>query len=204
MHNFISTLAAILPALAAAAPLDQHQHQQLGARDDNPGCQAAGFGGDFAWTVKDFDYHASYIFTTPAHQNSWGYVSFNLSNPALAYEAQCSAASSQLSDFFYGNFPYTCTVPDADAGGSTTTETTFDFSRPSGVLDVNQTWVCSDADPQYPTTFHAYGTANLTLSCTVETVNNPDWQIGEIYSSRTVTCDLVTVPVKPYQITAVA
>ncbi|CAJ2506636.1 Uu.00g078220.m01.CDS01 [Anthostomella pinea] len=191
MHSFISTLATILP-LAAAAPYG------LSMRDSNPGCQAASFG-NFTWTVEDFDYHASYIFTTPAHQNSWGYASFNLTNPALTYKASCSASSDQLSDFFYGNFPYKCTVPDGS-----TTETSFDFSRPSGHLDVNQTWSCSDQDPKYPITVIASGSANLTLDCTDVTQQNPDWQLGQIYSSRTVTCGLVTVPLKPSQIRAVA
>ncbi|KAI0840328.1 hypothetical protein F5Y06DRAFT_262363 [Hypoxylon sp. FL0890] len=191
MRTFISTIATLLP-LAVAAPLDLH------TRDSNPGCQAASFG-DFAWTVENFDYHASYIFTTPAHQNSWGYVNFNLTNPALEYQAICSASSDQLSDFFYGTMQYKCTVPDGS-----TTETTFDFSRPSGVLDVNQTWTCSDTDPQYPTTIHAYGTANLTLSCTDETWINPNWTMGQIYSDRDVKCTPVTIPLKPYEMTAVA
>ncbi|KAI0126791.1 hypothetical protein BJ170DRAFT_684372 [Xylariales sp. AK1849] len=191
MHGLISTFATILP-LAAAAPFG------LNTRDSNAGCQAASQG-TFAWTVEDFDYHASYIFTTPAHQNSWGYVNFNLTNPALEYKASCSAASDQLSDFFYGTMPYTCTEPDGS-----TTESTFDFSRPSGQLNINQTWVCSDQDPEYPATFSGYGQVNLTLACTDTTWQNSNWTMGQIYSDRTVTCDKVTVPVKPYKMTAVA
>ncbi|KAI0887614.1 uncharacterized protein GGS22DRAFT_157609 [Annulohypoxylon maeteangense] len=191
MFNFISTLVTLLP-LAIAAPVG------LSTRDSNPGCQAASFG-NFAWQVENFDYHASYIFTTPAHQNSWGYVNFNLTNPALEYKAVCSATSNQLSDFFYGTMAYNCTVPDGS-----TTKTTFDFSRPSGALNVNQTWTCSDEDPQYPTTIHAYGAANLTLACTDETHINPNWTLGQIYSDREVKCTPVTIPLKPYQMTAVA
>ncbi|KAI1477833.1 hypothetical protein F4774DRAFT_387847 [Daldinia eschscholtzii] len=191
MRSFISTITALLP-LVATAPVE------LNNRDSNPGCQDASFG-DFKWTIENFDYHASYIFTTPAHQNSWGYVNFNLTNPALEYQAICSASSNQLSDFFYGTMPYTCTVPEGY-----TTKTTFDFSRPSGKLNVNQTWTCSDTDPQYPTTINAYGTVNLTLACTDETWINPNWTMGQIYSDRTVKCEPVTLPLKPYQMTAVA
>ncbi|KAI1503304.1 hypothetical protein F5X99DRAFT_110772 [Biscogniauxia marginata] len=191
MRSFLSTIVSVLP-LVAAAPFG------LDSRDSNPGCQDASLN-NFAWTIENFDYHASYIFTTPAHQNSWGYVNFNLTNPALEYKAQCSATSNQLSDFFYGTMPYKCTGPEGS-----TTETTFSFSRPSGQLDLNQTWVCSDADPQYPTTFHAYGSVNLTLECTDVTTTNPDWEIGQIYSNREVKCDLVNVPLKPSQINAVA
>ncbi|KAK4201149.1 hypothetical protein QBC40DRAFT_339263 [Triangularia verruculosa] len=46
------------------------------------------------WTVHDFDFHASYVFTNPAHQNSWGYmcrpagarVGFKFSRPAGTLE----------------------------------------------------------------------------------------------------------------------
>jgi hypothetical protein len=138
MNKLVTVLASILP-LALAAP------SGLTPRDDNPGCQDKSFN-NFEWSVEDFDYHASYIFTTPAHQNSWGYASFNLTNPALTYKATCSASSNQLSDFFYGTVNYECTVPDPESP----TGTTFSFNRPSGQLDLNQTWVCSDQDPQYP------------------------------------------------------
>ncbi|KAL7626117.1 hypothetical protein AAE478_002887 [Parahypoxylon ruwenzoriense] len=191
MRGFISTIATLLP-LAVAAPLD------LPARDSNPGCQDASFG-NFSWTIEDFVYHADYVFTTPAHQNSWGFVDFNLTNPALEYQAVCSARSNQLSDFFYGTMAYSCVVPDGS-----TTKTTFDFSRPSGVLNVNQTWTCSDTDPTYPTTINAYGTVDLNLSCTDETWINPNWTMGQIYSDRIVRCEPVTLPLKPYKMTAIA
>lgn len=96
------------------------------------------------WTITDLEYHASYIFSTPAHQNSWGYVSFNVTNPAVPYVVPCTAASSQLSDFFYGTMIYECPVP-AGSGGALT----FTYNRPTGELALNQTWICRD-DPQYP------------------------------------------------------
>lgn len=139
MYHSLLSLASLL-VLASARPFG------LKTRDANPGCTSHSFG-DFAWGLVGFDYHASYVFTTPAHQNSWGYVNFNLTNPALTYPAICSAASSQLSDFFYGNFEYTCTLPaDVDSA----TSTTFEFNRASGLLNVTQTWTCSDVDAQYP------------------------------------------------------
>ncbi|KAK0612782.1 hypothetical protein B0T17DRAFT_459803, partial [Bombardia bombarda] len=142
------------------------------------------------WTVQNFDYHASYIFSTPAHQNSWGYVNFNLTNNlSPPTTAVCSAASSQLSDFFYGTVSYACTLPaDAPEGSAVG----FLFSRPSGKLDIHETVVVGSK------TFTASGSANLTLSCTDSgTVVTPDWQIGEIYSVRDVECAPVTVKVKP-------
>lgn len=105
---------------------------------------------NFAWTVTDFEYHASYVFSTPAHQNSWGYVDFNLSNPAVPDAvATCHAASNQLSDFFYGTVWYDCALNGTTTGGGPA-PATFAFSRPSGELKVNQTWTCDDQDPKYP------------------------------------------------------
>lgn len=93
------------------------------------------------WTVHGFDYHASYTFSTPAHQNSWGYVNFNLTNNVVPYTAVCSAASSQLTDFFYGTVDYTCTLP---ATAPAKAAVKFRFSRPSGKLEITESVVCSE------------------------------------------------------------
>jgi hypothetical protein len=54
------------------------------------------------------------------------------------------------------------------------------------------------------TTIHGYAQVNLTLSCTDNTYQNPNWTLGQIYSDREVKCAPVTIPVQPYEITAVA
>ncbi|KUI73772.1 hypothetical protein VM1G_09169 [Cytospora mali] len=171
--------------------------------DTPAGCSETSFG-DFQWTVESFKFKASYIFSTPAHQNSWGFVDFNLSNPAVPdVQASCSAQSDQLSDFFYGNFAYNCTF-NGDLDEPEPAPAKFTFSRPSGELTINQTWVCDDEDPKYPTTFAASGQVNLTLDCTDTTWENSNWTIGQIYSDREIDCMPVTVDVEPYLITAVA
>ncbi|KAK3326083.1 hypothetical protein B0H66DRAFT_550034 [Apodospora peruviana] len=198
MYTFL--LSLLLPALAVASPLSlsKSNHQ----RDDNgAGCTSNSQHG-FAWQITGFDYHASYIFTTPAHQNSWGYVNFNITNPAVpGVAATCSGTSNQLSDFFYGTMPYTCTTPD---DSSLPRKTTFDFSRPSGLLRINETWSCADQDPQYPTTFTGYGAVNVKLNCTDVTHINSNWTIGQIYSNRLVNCAPVDLALKPYAMTAIA
>ncbi|KAI0455160.1 hypothetical protein F5B21DRAFT_473097 [Xylaria acuta] len=191
LNYFIGTLAAVLP-LTAAAPYG------MSPRDSTPGCTALSFG-DFSWTIEDFTYSASYHFTTPAHQVSSGAVNFNLTNPALPEKVTCTAYSTWLSDFFYGNINYNCQAPDGSS-----TETSFAFSRPSGLLNVNQTWTCTDEDPQYPVTFRGYGAVNLTLDCKETNYQNPDWHMGETYSLRTIACAPVTLPLKPHDKTAVA
>ncbi|KAK4141253.1 uncharacterized protein C8A04DRAFT_31231 [Dichotomopilus funicola] len=184
MH-FRSVIAAVpFLGLATASPV---------ATARSPaGCSKASFKG-FEWTVQDFDFHASYIFSTPAHQNSWGYAFFDLVNPAEQTITHCEGSSSQLSDFFYGTVSYKCDD-----------KTSFTFNRPTGELTLSQTWTCDDADPKYPTTFTAYGATNFTLTCEEATYQNPDWQIGEIYSSRTITCEKQDKTVKPSQLSAVA
>lgn len=137
------------------------------------------------WMVRDFDYHASYLFTNPAHQVSTGYVNFTLGNPALNYRAQCTAASTQLNDFFYGTWNYNCTNPE---GNVKTDLATFNFSSPSGVLNVNQTWECEDA----MSLFIAQGGIELDLDCETEEWTNPDWQQGEFYSTKYITCAHIT------------
>lgn len=145
------------------------------------------------WTVGSFDFHASYTFTTPAHQNSWGYVNFTLINPAVSYTPICSAASNQLSDFFYGTVIYDCTVP------VTSDKATFTFSTPGSELRINQTWNCAGEGSR----FTAIGGVKLNLTCDDTTWQNPNWTTGQIYSSRTITCGKVTVPAPIEEMSAV-
>ncbi|KAI0503103.1 hypothetical protein F5B22DRAFT_574250 [Xylaria bambusicola] len=191
MRNFASALIASLP-FTIAAPYG------LSPRDTTPGCTAISFG-DFAWTIEDFTYHAGYTFSTPAHQISSGTVAFNITNPAVSEKVSCTAYSTWLTDFFYGNINYDCEVPEGSGVG-----TSFSFSRPMNQLKVNQTWTCSDEDPQYPITFAGYGTANLTLDCKETYYQNPNWTLGQIYSVRDISCQPVTLPLTPHSKTAVA
>ncbi|KAK0385659.1 hypothetical protein NLU13_6836 [Sarocladium strictum] len=191
MVSFLTTLLLAGSALALPNPIASSGGKQ-------PSCMAAGQKVT-AWEVENFDYHASYIFTTPAHQNSWGYVNFTLSNPALSYKPVCTAASSQLSDFFYGDLVYDCQVLPDGSHPSGEGAATFTFSRPTGQLSINQTWACPEEGGQ----FWAEGGAKLKLDCEEKNYQNKDWQIGQVYSSRTVTCNKVTVEVPVEHISAV-
>jgi hypothetical protein len=123
-----------------------------GGGGDGPGCSANPPDGKskcwedvmtLGWTVHGFDYHASYIFTTPAHQNSYGYVNLNLTNNMVPYTATCSATSGQLQDFFYGTQWYPCTLPSTAPAGAAVS---FRFNRPTGQLDLNETIICGEDD----------------------------------------------------------
>ncbi|PHH60279.1 hypothetical protein CDD81_1869 [Ophiocordyceps australis] len=144
--------------------------------------------------VKDFDFHASYVFTTPAHQNSWGYANFTLANSVVDYTAQCTASSSQLNDFFYGNLVYQCKVPDQAGPAS------FTFNRPTGDLMINQTWYC----PQEGSRYEAHGGTRLNLTCSEKYEQTPNWKPGQIYSIRTISCEHVSTQARITEITGVA
>ena len=150
------------------------------------------------WDVEQFDFHSSYIFTTPSHQNSWGYSNFTLSNPAVAYKPICSAHSNQLSDFFYGTVSYRCEVPE---GLSALDEASFTYSRPSGALRLDQTWSCPGDDGAW---FRAKGGVKLNLTCDEKKWTNPEWKQGQIYSTRTITCNLVDAEAPVEELSAVA
>lgn len=100
---------------------------------------------DFGWTVS-LEYHAFWYFTTPSHQNSWGTVTFNLTNPAVGTVVHCAADSDRLSDFFYGDQWYSCLPNTAPA---LTPSTSFRFLTHTR-LDINQTWVCNERKPGSP------------------------------------------------------
>ncbi|KAI0182712.1 hypothetical protein EV127DRAFT_48244 [Xylaria flabelliformis] len=191
MHYFIGILATTLP-LAVAIPYG------ITPRASKTGCTSLSFG-NFSWNVEAFTYTAGYLFTTPSHQVSSGSVQFNLTNPAVSEKVTCSADSTWLTEFFYGNINYNC-----QAAEGSTTKTSFSFNRPSGELNINQTWTCNDEDPRFPIKFRGYGTVNLTLDCKETNYQNPDWHQGETYSDRSITCAPVTLPLKPHEQTAVA
>ncbi|KAF7562141.1 hypothetical protein G7046_g1983 [Stylonectria norvegica] len=164
----------------------------ISSRSDEPSCMAKGAKATH-WNVEKFDYHASYIFSTPSHQIASGSVNFTLVNPVNNYKSTCTADSTQLDDFFYGNFEYHCDVPVPSDSAS------FTFSRPSGELKINQTWAC----PEEGGRFEAKGGATLKLDCKEYKWENPHWKDGQLFSQRIVTCKPATVKAEITEISAV-
>lgn len=97
------------------------------------------------WVVSGLYYHESHIFSTPAHQNSWGYVAFNMTNSITGTTSQCEAASDQLNDFFYDTQSYDCEDLDPATGGGSS----FTFNRPGKQLQVEQDWYCVEGANRY-------------------------------------------------------
>ncbi|KAF4584161.1 SSCRP protein [Ophiocordyceps camponoti-floridani] len=180
MRNLLAALLLAGSALSAPAEIPTAKKQSCTSNSSKVR----------EWTVSDFDFHASYIFSTPAHQNSWGYVNFTLINPIFSWKLNCAASSNQLEDFFYGTVPYKCNAP------GNIEEASFSFSRPSGELLINQTWSC----PYEGSRFEARGGVKLDLKCRETRWDNPSWKSPSdgFASTRTISCDHVTVkaPVK--------
>ncbi|KAI3325801.1 hypothetical protein HD806DRAFT_491282 [Xylariaceae sp. AK1471] len=192
MHNFIRALVTFLP-FTSASPYGVNPR-------DTTGCTSASLD-DFSWTIDAFTYYSSEAYTTPAHEVASASIKFNLTNPALPEKVQCTASSSAYTIFFLGSINYSCTAP---AGSKT--KTTFNFSQIKNTLNVNQTWTCSDEDLESPVTFAGYGSVDLTLNCSSNFFQNPNWHSSSdgFYSLRTTTCTPVTLPLTPQNKTIVA
>ncbi|KAK3345532.1 hypothetical protein B0H65DRAFT_208578 [Neurospora tetraspora] len=172
MVNFTRAVSALaLAATATAAPA-------------NTTAKATESG--LTWTVKDFDFHADYVFTTPAHQNSYGYVKFTLTSDKTGLVYGCSAQSSQIPDFFYEfNDAYPCTAPQGAAEGIKASWASFKYNRPDGKLILEETIVPAEGE-----TYTASGSTTIKTTCTDESKGpNPNWQIGENYSERHIVCE---------------
>lgn len=95
------------------------------------------------FTLSNIEYTESMVYSTPAHLAvADGHITFNLSNTAVPYITYCEAYGYHLTQYFYGEFTYNCdslTGVEAGAGSN------FTFSRPDGVLNVNQTWMNSQS-----------------------------------------------------------
>ncbi|KAK3950863.1 hypothetical protein QBC32DRAFT_6414 [Pseudoneurospora amorphoporcata] len=175
MVNFTRAAAALaLAATVSAAPA-------------STAVKATETTSELTWTVSKFDFHADYIFSTPAHQNSWGYVNFALSSDKTELVYSCNTASNRLNDFFYGEIEYQCTAPEGAPEGSAAS---FKYNRTDGTLVLSETVVAGDE------TYTASGSTTIQTTCTDETTGpSPTWVIGEIYTWRKVVCDEVDATV---------
>ncbi|KAB5551239.1 hypothetical protein GE09DRAFT_1059724 [Coniochaeta sp. 2T2.1] len=182
-HNILLGLQLATAVSGATTPCKQH-----GCPCPTPHKACAEQVADSKWVVEHFSYNASYIFTTPAHQNSHGYVSFDVFNTAApSYTATCSASSSQLTDFFYGTQWYTCALPPTAPAGASLQ---FKFNRPTGDLGLNATIICPGRGHGTGSEHHVEATTHMSLACIDMTWTNPNYTFpsGEFYSDREVKC----------------
>jgi len=140
------------------------------------------------FTLHDITYSSQMIYSTPAHLAvSSGTIAFNLTNTAVGYTTHCTASSSQLTDYFYGNIDYTCDAPPPSAGADAAAS--FTFSKPDGAFTVNETWSCRGDK------YKGSGSGVAKLDCKTDFWQNPNWSIGQLYSTTTVSCTPVDLPI---------
>lgn len=166
MNSFLTT--ALLATAALAAPTT--------STDD---C-AAKAQAMKSWTLRNFNFNSSHVFTTPAHQFGNANAGFNLVNTVTQEERRCDAYSSRLAGWFYGDQVYQCKTLD----GTQTPDTTFTFSMPEWTVKVNQSYECPGAITQYV----AEGGADLSHQIRYYKTDfrNGGWTIspgGQIYQS---------------------
>lgn len=133
MHRLLQTI--FLSALAVAAPLEATS-SALGACEEDVSHNFSG------WNLSDFESSSSYKYTTPAHQNDYGSVGFNVSNlatVAVPYTVPCSGESDLIGDPVSDTIIYSCPVPNSATG-----PVSFTYDWNSGMLVLNQTWMCND------------------------------------------------------------
>ncbi|KAK2073221.1 hypothetical protein P8C59_007516 [Phyllachora maydis] len=82
----------------------------------------------------------------------------------------------------------------------------FRFTEATGRVDVNQTWACAEVSEgggvREVNFFNATGTANVSLSCTTATYQNPNWTMGQIFSQKSMTCGPANMSIYPVRISA--
>ncbi|KAK3362364.1 hypothetical protein B0T25DRAFT_4675 [Lasiosphaeria hispida] len=202
-RHFLLLLLSLLPCTLAASAAPTQVTNSLPSlietRDAGSCSQTSRMA--LTWVTEDFHFHSSVTFSTPAHQIPDGSVAFKLTNTALPFAMSCSAYSTQLDQFFYGDQWFACTGPET--GNDTTA--IFQFDHASGRLDLKQNWVCSDGDSSGTAYFFdASGTTNVTLDCTTEKWENGNWTTGQVYSTEVVDCALQNITVQPSEIEASA
>lgn len=96
------------------------------------------------WTVTDLLYSARYPHAQDQGGSPYAFITFNVTNPAVGRSSHCAASSMKAEDFFYGEQWYPCDYDEAGSGEKAPARALFRYDRPSGKLDINQTWVCDD------------------------------------------------------------
>ncbi|KAF2105820.1 hypothetical protein BDV96DRAFT_607927 [Lophiotrema nucula] len=123
--------------------------------------------------LNQIHYDSYMIYSTPSHLAVYGgTIQFNVSNPAVPVY-------------------YEVLGPSESPKGATG-ETTFTYSRPGNVFAVNQTYTVHGKK------FLATGTAGANLTCQTVFWQNPNWTIGELYTTTDVHCgpNELKLPVK--------
>ncbi|OAA35418.1 hypothetical protein NOR_07997 [Metarhizium rileyi] len=147
----------------------------------------------FVWRITGFEYRSEQ-YQDHVSKVAYGLANFTLENSALSYRTRCTALSTRAPDFFTGDTAYRCAArPDAPSDVSS-----FSFDRSTGLVAINQTWVCDKDGSRYA----GRGEVRLALSC------NQNQQISQSAgggnSDKRIVCKRVDAPLNMTYMEAVA
>ncbi|KLU84466.1 hypothetical protein MAPG_03508 [Magnaporthiopsis poae ATCC 64411] len=100
------------------------------------------------WNLTDFRYRSSLEIKSPGDDEDDAVlrreVSFVVRNKAVPYSTSCEASSNATDDFFYGDKWYTCDQHGDGESDKGPGLTWFRYDKADDMLQVKQTWLCSD------------------------------------------------------------
>ncbi|CEJ87234.1 hypothetical protein VHEMI04347 [[Torrubiella] hemipterigena] len=165
MNTLLTTALLASATLAAAAARDDCASQAIAMK---------------SWTIHNFNFNASKVFTTPAHQFGDGYVGFNLFNTVTNEERRCDGGAGRLDPWFVGDANFQCRTMN----GANDPNTVFNFNLASRTVKLNQSFECPGSVTQYV----AQGGADLSkhVGYTKTEYHNYGWTYppgGNIYEA---------------------
>jgi hypothetical protein len=129
-------LSLLLPLLSLASALPEAL-----APAAAPSCDAISKS-RLAIAFTNFQYGASWVFSTPAHlATAQAAVSFTVRNNLIPVPIACSARSSQVYAFFTGAPSYACDVSQVPAAVGAKVGFTFDTAG-NGTVGLTASWNC--------------------------------------------------------------
>ncbi|KAF1958714.1 hypothetical protein CC80DRAFT_490533 [Byssothecium circinans] len=189
MH-LLSSLVTLLPLTLALPSLTPRAYSDPCDYTTNPP----------TFYLTSAKYSSQLTYSTPAHLAvSSATVEFNLTNSVddSVNERCIGYASGQQFDAGFFAYPYAinCT---GTGGGGVIQSASFEYTGYARTVGVNETWTCGG------NTYLGTAGTKFDFQCKEDVYQNPNWTTpGEIYSSRTVTCEPLNTSVVPTVIQAV-
>ncbi|KAK4226831.1 hypothetical protein QBC38DRAFT_479482 [Podospora fimiseda] len=96
--------------------------------------------GKTVWTARAFHLRSEVKMLGTVINGGTGWLTFNLSNPAIGYELSCEGSSTKIPDFFTADQEFSCSGPSGDPDATAN----FRFDKPTGSFKISQVWFCND------------------------------------------------------------
>jgi Alternaria alternata allergen 1 len=95
--------------------------------------------------LENINYYSYLAYSTPAHLAvSEGFINFTLTKTADGSNAYCYGEGGTPFNFFNGDIIYHCSDFQTSSSSSSSS---FKYSYPSNLFQVNATWICQEGRP---------------------------------------------------------